>query len=568
MLFEFAGGLGLFLFGMNYMGDGLKKAAGDNLRSILSSLTSTPFRAILAGLVVTVLIQSSSATTVLTVGLVGAGFITLKQAIGVVMGSNIGTTVTAFIIGIDIGEYALPIMAVGSLLIFFSKKAILHNIGKVIFGFGALFLGLELMGASMAPLEELPQFSQMMLDFSHNSFLGVSVGTGLTLVIQSSSAFIGILQEMFSRGAMTLDAALPLLFGSNIGTTITAVLAVLGANIVAKRTAAAHVIFNLLGTIVVMLFLTPFTSILIMISESLNLNPAMQVAFAHGLFNILNVLIQMWFIDQIAELVTRLVPGEIEIIGYDDSRLDRRLIQSSPVMALNQVKLEIEHMGEFVLNEVETVFNYFNNREEEDYEKARQLEEVVNDIDMKLTEYLMLISTEELPLRNSNEHRTLVEVTKYLERIADHGEHILLNIKEGNILAQQSLKSGEQMEYLYDEDVVRMFNLIEENITEAIEAYTKADTQLAQKVLDREKIINDLENQLRDKYIERLNQGIGRPSDGIMFVDIVSSLERMSDHSVKIANHALDVRFSAKVTSPASTLSEVSPLVTDMRDKM
>src|SRR5690625_3845724 len=295
MLFEFIGGLGIFLFGLNFMGDGLQKAEGDNLRSILNAFTSTPFRAILAGAGVTVLIQSSSATTVLTVGLVSAGFMSLKQAIGVIMGANIGTTITAFIIGVDIGAYALPIMAIGSFLISFSKKALIHNIGKIIFGFGSLFIGLELMGSGMAPLESLPQFRQLMLDFSDNPLLGVSVGAVLTLIVQSSSALIGILQEMFSHGTMTLDAALPILFGSNIGTTITAVLAALGTSVIAKRTAASHVIFNLVGTIIVMLLLNPFTSLVVMISNYLNLSPAMQIAFAHGLFNIINVLIQMWF---------------------------------------------------------------------------------------------------------------------------------------------------------------------------------------------------------------------------------------------------------------------------------
>lgn len=373
MLFEFLGGLGIFLFGLNFMGDGLQKAAGDNLRSILNSFTSTPLRSIIAGMVVTVLIQSSSATAVLTVGLVSAGFMSLNQAIGVVMGANIGTTITAFIIGINIGAYALPIIAVGSFIIFFSKKSIAQNIGKIILGFGALFIGLELMGSSMAPLENLPQFRELMVKFSVNPLLGVSVGTVLTLVVQSSSALIGILQEMFSHGTMTLDAALPILFGSNIGTTITAVLAALGTSVIAKRTAASHVIFNLVGTIIVMLLLNPFTSLVVMISNYLNLSPAMQIAFAHGLFNIINVLIQMWFISQIADVVTRLIPGEPEIISYDDTRLDQSLIQSAPSMALNQVKLEIEHMSEIVMKEVHTTYKYFKNRDEKYFEKVSKL---------------------------------------------------------------------------------------------------------------------------------------------------------------------------------------------------
>ncbi|MGP6145678.1 Na/Pi cotransporter family protein [Jeotgalibaca sp. A122] len=543
ILFQFLGGLGIFLFGLNFMGDGLQKSAGENLRAILNSFTSTPFRSILAGIVVTVLIQSSSATTVLTVGLVSAGFMSLKQAIGVVMGANIGTTITAFIIGVDIGAYALPIIAIGSFLIFFSKKHMVKNIGEVIFGFGALFLGLELMGTGLAPLEDLDQFRELMIKLSVNPSLGVIVGTAFTLIVQSSSALIGILQEMYSHGSMSLSAALPILFGSNIGTTITAILAAIGASLSARRTAAAHVIFNVIGTLIVMLFFNPFLAVIEMMTMRLDLNPAMQIAFSHGLFNIANVLIQMWFISQIAAIVKRIVPGKEIIIGYDASRLDHSLVQSSPNMALNQTKVEIGEMGNVVLEEYGTVFDYFKNRDEKSYEKALQLEEVVNDIDMKLTEYLMLIVAEELSPAESNEHAIMVDVTKYLERIGDHGESILDNIKEGNQLAKKSRPNNDKNAFLYDEDLVEMFALVEKNIAEAVESFTSNSYRLAGSVIKREKEINSLEAHLRGKYLELLNQGVGRPSDGVMFVDIVSNLERMSDHAVKIAKHALGFRY-------------------------
>lgn len=543
MLFEFIGGLGIFIFGLNFMGDGLQKVAGDNLRSILNKFTSTPFRAILAGAVVTVLIQSSSATTVLTVGLVSAGFMSLTQAIGVIMGSNIGTTITAFIIGFNVGAYALPIIAIGSLALSFSKKPSVHNVGKIIFGFGALFLGLELMGGGMAPLENLPQFRHLMVKFSSNPILGVSVGTLLTLVVQSSSAMIGITQEMYSHGTMTLDAALPLLFGSNIGTTITAILAAIGTSIVAKRTAASHTIFNLLGTIIVMLLLKPFTALIVAITGVFNLSPAMQLAFAHGLFNVLNVLIQMWFISQIAALVTKIVPGEDEILGYDDSRLDRTLVHASPNMALNQVKLELGYMGEVVMDGFDSVYNYFKTRNEDEYDNVMRLEQIIDDIDLKLIEYLMLISTEEMVLSSSNEHTTLVDVTKYLERIGDHGENILIKIKEADALARTNKRNKEDIDSLYDDDIVEMFHLIKQNISDAIEAFTTDNEELVENVLDREKKINEMEIHLRKKYVTRLNQGKVTPADGIMFVDIVSNLERMSDHAVKIAKNVTRERY-------------------------
>lgn len=546
IIFQFIGGLGIFLFGLKYMGDGLQRSAGDNLRDILNKFTSTPFRAVLAGIVVTVLIQSSSGTTVLTVGLVSAGFMKLKQAIGIVMGANIGTTVTAFIIGFDIGAYALPIIAVGALLLFFFKRPFINSLGQVIFGFGALFYGLELMGDGLRPLEDLEVFTNAMVTLSNIPILGVISGTLFTFMLQSSSATIGILQELYSQGSMSLEAALPILFGSNIGTTITAILAAIGASVAAKRTSASHVIFNLSGTIIILLLLSPFTSLVSFLSTQLNLNAAMQIAFAHGMFNVFNVLVQMWFISQIAALVTRLVPGDDALIEYDSSNLDYSIIQTAPSIALNQAKLEIAQMGEFVTEEFKSMFNYYKNQDEKSRLNTMQLEEVVNKIDVHLTEYLMLISVEDLPLQNSTEHAQLVDVTKYLERIGDHSENVIKNIQEAvkaNKKHNKNNSNKKDEKVFYDDDLVKLFELVEQNIKDAVESFSRDSYALAGKVLKREKDVNKLEDDIRSKFIERLNKGVGLPSDGILFVDIVSNLERMSDHSTKIAKHTLGMRY-------------------------
>lgn len=547
IVFQFLGGLGIFLFGLKYMGDGLQRSAGDNLRDILNKFTSTPFRAVLAGIVVTVLIQSSSGTTVLAVGLVSAGFMKLKQAIGIIMGANIGTTITAFIIGFDIGAYALPILAAGALLLFFFKRPFINSLGQVIFGFGALFYGLELMGDGLSPLKEMDVFTEAMVTLSHNPILGVISGTLFTFMLQSSSATIGILQELYSQGSMTLEAALPILFGSNIGTTITAILAAIGASVAAKRASASHVIFNLSGTVLVLLVLSPFTALIAFMATQLGLNPAMQIAFAHGLFNVVNVLIQMWFISQIAKVVTKIVPGDDTMIEYDSSHLDYSIIQTAPSIALNQAKLEIAQMGEFVTEEFKAMFEYYRRQDDKSRDKALQLEEVINEIDMHLTEYLMLISVEDLPLQNSAEHSQLVDVTKYLERIGDHAESVLKNMQEAikaNKKHNKNNKDNQKVEKVfYDEDLVQLFELVELNIRESIESFTKDSYSLAGKVLEREKEVNKLEDEIRSKFIKRLNKGIGRPSDGILFVDIVSNLERMSDHSTKIAKHTLGIRY-------------------------
>ena len=285
MIFQFVGGLGIFLFGIKYMGDGLKLSAGDKLRDILNRSTTNPFMGVLAGIVVTVLLQTSSGTTVLTIGLVNAGFMTLRQAIAIIMGANIGTTTTAFIIGIDIVAYALPIIAIGTFLIFFFKNKKINYLGQTIFGFGALFYGMDLMGNGMRPLRSSETFFELTQSMSEIPLLGVAIGTIFTVIVQSSSATIGVLQSLYAEGAVSLNAALPVLFGDNIGTTITAVIASIGASVAAKRAAATHVIFNLFGTIIFLMILPLFTKIVYWISDVLLLEPKMQIAFAHGIFN-------------------------------------------------------------------------------------------------------------------------------------------------------------------------------------------------------------------------------------------------------------------------------------------
>lgn len=545
LLFTFFGGLGIFLFGLKFMGDGLQKSAGDSLREILNRFTATPFRAILAGIAVTVAIQSSSGTTVLAVGLVSAGFMKLRQAIGVIMGANIGTTITAFVIGLDIGAYALPILAVGSFMIFFSKKPIIATIGQTIFGFGALFLGLELMGDAMYPLRDLEVFRDLMISLSDNLPLGVGIGTLFTFLVQSSSASIGILQELYSQGSIALEGALPILFGSNIGTTITAVLAGVGSSVAAKRTAASHVIFNLVGTVVILMIVGPFTQLIYAVTPIFNLNPAMRIAFSHGLFNVVNVLIQMWFIDHLARLVTKIIPGDDSIIDYDTT-LDHSIINTVPSVALNQAKLELGQMGDFVVKEYKEMFKYYQKQQDEDLANALHLEEIVNKIDMNLTEYLMKISVEDLPVKSAVEHSQMMDITKYLERIGDHSENIISNVNEAVKASKKAAKSKgvkEPEKIFYDEDLIALFHLVQQNIEEAINSFIEDSYSLAGKVLQREKEVNRLEEDIRRKYIQRLNSGEGRPSDGILFVDIVSNLERMSDHSVKIAKHAIGLRF-------------------------
>lgn len=551
IIFQFIGGIGIFLFGLKYMGDGLQKAAGDNLRSILNTFTSTPLRAVLAGAIVTALIQSSTGTTVLTVGLVSAGFMSLTQAIGVIMGANVGTTITAFIIGLNISDYALPIIGAGALFLFFFKNQLITSIGQIIFGFGALFYGLDLMGSGLEPLQNLQAFSDLMLWLSNNSFLGILTGSVMTLILQSSSATTGILQQLFSQDAMTIEAALPILFGTNIGTTFTSILAAVGASLAAKRTALAHVIFNVFGTIFAMVLFTPFTMVLNTLTNTLRLNPELQIAFAHGLFNLLSVGIMIWFTPQLARVVSKIIPGEEDTIEMYEPNLDYSLVQRSPVIALDQTKHEIIQLGQFVLEEYDTMFDYYLKQNKKSYDHVLKIEDVVDRIDIQITEYLMYISGESLPARNSNEHAQMGEIGKYLERIGDHTENILKNIEEVNAAEKLQKKNGnsDRKNMLYNENLLELFNLVKQNVQEAMQAYETESHSIAGKVIKREKDVNNLEESIRSTYISNLNKGIGKPSDGILFVDIVSNLERISDHSVKIAKHSLGIRqpFSKRI---------------------
>lgn len=532
IIFEFVGGLGIFLLGIKYMGDGLQKSAGDRLRDILDKFTSNPLLGVLTGIVVTILIQSSSGTTVLTVGLVNAGFMTLKQAIGVIMGANVGTTITAFIIGIDIGQYALPIMAVGAILLFFFNHKKVNAVAQTVFGFGSLFFGLELMSSGMAPLRDVQAFHELTVNMSSNPILGVLIGTTFTVIVQSSSATIGILQGLFAEGAIDLQATIPVLFGDNIGTTITAILASIGASVAAKRSALTHVIFNLLGTTVFLLILGLFTQYVSFLQESLHLNPKMTIAFAHGSFNIANTVIQLPFIGSLAWLVTKIIPGKDTIIEYKPKHLDPIFIQQSPSVALDQAKREIIRMGEYAYRGLEETHHYLTTHQQKHSEMALQVEGALNNLDRRITDYLINISARSMSEMESALHTELMDSVRDIERIGDHFENIveLIDYKLSNkiFITEQG-----------QEDLNNMFDLTLLIVKETINALEQNDREKALAVRQKEDQIDKMERNFRKKHIIRVNEGLCSGSAGIVFVDILSNLERIADHAVNIAEEVL-----------------------------
>ncbi|MCP3025667.1 Na/Pi cotransporter family protein [Halobacillus sp. A5] len=532
MIFEFIGGLGIFLFGLKYMADGLQRTAGDRLREILDKFTSNPLMGVLAGLFVTVLVQSSSTTTVLTVGLVNAGFMTFRQAIGVIMGANIGTTVTAFIIGIEIGAYGLPILAVGAFMLFFFKNKKVANFGQLFFGLGSLFYGLEIMSGGMKPLRDLQSFQDLTVSMSDNPILGVVIGTLFTVIVQSSSATIGVLQQLMGEGLVDLNAALPVLFGDNIGTTITAVLAALGASVGAKRAAAAHVIFNVLGAVVFLILLAPFHLFVEWMQNSFDLNPEMTIAFAHGSFNVANTIIQFPFIAVLAWVVMRIVPGQDSEIEYKPQHLDPIFIEQSPSLALDQAKEEVIRMGEYAYKGLEETSLYLNNKQQKHSELAMQIEEALNNLDRKITDYLVDLSQAQLSDEDSHKHTALMDSVRDIERIGDHFENIieLIDYKNSNkvILTEQAV-----------EDLNEMFDLTLMTVKQATKSLEFMDREEALSVVQKENELDRMERTFRKKHIIRMNEGLCTGQAGIVFVDMLSNLERIGDHAVNIAEEVL-----------------------------
>ena len=532
ILFHFLGGLGLFLYSIKTMGDGLQQAAGDRLRFYIDKYTSNPFLGVLVGIVVTALIQSSTGVTVITVGLVSASLLTLRQAIGIIMGANIGTTVTSFIIGFKLGEYALPLIFLGTMFLFFTKNRTANNIGRILFGVGGIFYALNLISAGMSPLKDLPQFKEYMVTLGQNPVLGVFAGAVITVLIQASSATIGILQGLYAGGFLDLKGSLPVLFGDNIGTTLTVIIAAAGANISAKRVAATHVTFNVLGTILCLILLGPFTSMIEYFQALLHLSPEMTIAFSHGAFNVSNTIVQFPFIGALAYFVTKLIPGEDEVVKYEPLYLDEQLIQQSPSIALGNAKKELLHLGNYAAKAFDLSYNYIIGLDEKVAEKGHKTEEAINTIDEKLTRYLITLSSEALSQKESEVLTNILDSSRDLERIGDHAEALI------NLTDYLQRKNVEFSEAALQE-LADIYQKTTGFIKDALDSVKNNDIEKAQSLIERHKEINNMERVLRKTHIKRLNKGECSTQAGVNFIDIVSHYTRVSDHAMNLAEKVI-----------------------------
>ncbi|WP_373094917.1 Na/Pi cotransporter family protein [Streptococcus oralis] len=532
IIFHFLGGLGLFLYSIKTMGDGLQQAAGDRLRYYIDKYTSNPFLGVLVGIVVTALIQSSTGVTVITVGLVSASLLTLRQAIGIIMGANIGTTVTSFIIGFKLGEYALPLIFLGTMFLFFTKNRTANNIGRILFGVGGIFYALNLISAGMSPLKDLPQFKEYMVTLGQNPILGVVAGAVITVLIQASSATIGILQGLYAGGFLDLKGALPVLFGDNIGTTLTVIIAAAGANVSAKRVAATHVTFNVLGTILCLILLGPFTSMIEYFQALLHLSPEMTIAFSHGAFNVSNTIVQFPFIGALAYFVTKLIPGEDEVVKYEPLYLDEQLIKQAPSIALGNAKKELLHLGNYAVKAFDLSYDYIINSDEKVAEKGHKTEEAINTIDEKLTRYLISLSSEALSQKESEVLTNILDSSRDLERIGDHAE-ALINLND--YLQRKNVQfSNSALEELED-----IYHQTSDFVKDALESVENNDLEKAQALIERHEAINKMERVLRKTHIKRLNNGECSTQAGVNFIDIISHYTRVSDHAMNLAEKVL-----------------------------
>ena len=532
ILFHFLGGLGLFLYSIKTMGDGLQQAAGDRLRFYIDKYTSNPFLGVLVGIVVTALIQSSTGVTVITVGLVSASLLTLRQAIGIIMGANIGTTVTSFIIGFKLGEYALPLIFLGTMFLFFTKNRTANNIGRILFGIGGIFYALNLISAGMSPLKDLPQFKEYMITLGQNPILGVVSGAVITVLIQASSATIGILQGLYAGGFLDLKGSLPVLFGDNIGTTLTVIIAAAGANVSAKRVAATHVTFNVLGTILCLILLGPFTAMIEYFQALLHLSPEMTIAFSHGAFNVSNTIVQFPFIGALAYFVTKLIPGEDEVVKYEPLYLDEQLIQQSPSIALGNAKKELLHLGNYAAKAFDLSYNYIIGLDEKVAEKGHKTEEAINTIDEKLTRYLIRLSSESLSQKESEVLTNILDSSRDLERIGDHAEG-LLNLTD--YLQRKDVHFSEAAL----EELADIYQKTTAFIKDALDSVENNDIEKAQSLIERHKEINNMERVLRKTHIKRLNKGECSTQAGVNFIDIISHYTRVSDHAMNLAEKVI-----------------------------
>lgn len=523
------GGLGLFLYGMKMMGDGLENAAGDRLKGIFDRITSNPIKGVITGTIVTAIIQSSSATTVMVVGFVNAGLMNLYQASAVIMGANIGTTITAQLITFKFDSFSPIFLAIGALMVLFIKNRKGREIGQIILGFGVLFLGLNLMSDAMSPLKDSAVFREMIMSLDGHTILGVFIGLVMTAVLQSSSASTGILVALANTGSLPLSVAIPLLLGNNIGTCVTALISSIGTSRTAKKAAVLHLTFKIIGTVIFLVIpMGVVTQMVLKISPTTGAGVvAKQIANAHTLFNVVNTIILLPFIKYLVAFVNKIIPGEEEkeVIGL--KYIDERLLET-PAIAFGQTTNEVVRMAEKAKENLGIAMDGFLNQNEDKIKSVYRNEKIINMLEHDITRYLVELSNSELGDEQRAELAAYFHVVNDIERIGDHAENIADLASE---MISKDLKVSEEA----IDEIKNMFNVTINALEMSIDCFRNYNRDKADNVRKVEESIDSLEKKLRSSHIKRLNKGICSATVGTVFLDLISNLERIGDHSLNIA---------------------------------
>ena len=530
-ILSMAGGLGLFLFGIRTMGDGLENAAGAKLKRMLEVLTGNRFLAVLVGFVVTAIIQSSTATTVMVVGFVNAGMMSLAQAVGVIMGANIGTTVTSLLIALNFSSVAAAAVLVGVILMLASKKTVVKNLGAIFTGFGLLFLGIDMMSDSMAPLRESAGFMNFIVTVSESPLrplFGIILGIVMTAVLQSSSASVGVLQTLAMQGLVPLKFSVFVLFGQNIGTCLTALFSTVGAKKNSKRAAVIHLLFNVIGTgiFILIALLTPYVEWI----EKLSPDPMAQVAISHIVFNIVSTVIMFPFAKVLVKLSCLLVPGK------DDSEsemhckfIDDRLLNTPP-FAVMQVSKEVARMAKLARDNFETSAHALINRSDKDLDKVMENEEVINYLNHHITSYLVKLNALDITDSDSDYIARVFHAINDIERVGDHA----INLAEA---AQHNIGDGLKFSDPAREELNQLcgsvVTLLERSMA-AFDNQSLGDDE-AKELSDLEEHIDDLTLECQDSHIFRLNRKECNTEAGMLYLNTITDFERVGDHAINIA---------------------------------
>jgi phosphate:Na+ symporter len=540
IVFGLIGGLAFFLFGMKLMSEGLRKVAGEGLKKIIHLFTKTPFIGVLVGAGVTCLIQSSSATSVMVIGLVNATLLTLRQAISVILGANIGTTMTAWLVSsmavFKITHYALPTVGVGFALNSLGKSSKTKEWGEVILGFGILFVGLSIMKDSFLPLGQHQIVKDTLVKFSAYPILGVLVGMLVTMVLQSSSATIAIVQVLAFNGLISFEAAIPVILGENIGTTITAELAAIGTNLSARRAARCHALFNIIGVAYMMVpvYLGIYSKAVgwFFPGPVTTTNVMAHIAVSHTIFNVFNTFVVFLpLIGWLEKISIKMIPGEVELSESVPQYLEKRLLDTPPV-ALEQATKEIVRMAKLSREAINNAVEGFFNNDRKLLAKACKREKVTDDLQKEIAQYLIELSQRNLNPDEAEELPVLLHSVNDIERIGDHA----VNIVE---LAERRVEQKLPFSSIAFLELNEMYQQVDKMMNEVINALEHDDLDEAREAMDRENEINKFQTDLRQSHVQRLNDGNCKLLSGLIFIDFVDNLEKVGDHLTNIAQSVL-----------------------------